>query len=91
MPKIVKVWLSVPPIFFDGFLVLWVSIGTAMQLTFTQEDAYKYVSPYVLYWIKAFVGAMVAGGSALQAFRSKSYSEYSERKRQQLAKDETTT
>lgn len=87
MPHIVKVWLSIPPIVIDGALAMTVAGIGAYLGYISQEEAYKYFDPTVLYHTK---GALVTAGgtfSALQFFRSKAYADYSARKQQRQDKE----
>lgn len=76
MPRIVKVWLSVPPVVIDGLVVFLVASLTGISLSFTGEEAYKYVNPYVLFWLKLSIGSLTSGLVALQSFRSKVFAEH---------------
>lgn len=76
MPKLVKIWLSIPPVVIDGLIVFSVAMLTAISLAFTGEEAYKYVNPYLLYWLKLGIGSLASGLVALQSFRSKVFADH---------------
>ena len=61
-------------VFLDGFLWVMLSVFVTIQTIFTSEEAYKYVNPYTLFWIKSVTGVMAAATGSLKAFRSTSYS-----------------
>lgn len=81
MPRIVRTWLSIPPVVIDGFIVFLVAMLTGIALVFTSEEAYKYVNPYVLFWLKLSIGSTTSGLVALQSFRSKVFADYARNKK----------
>ena len=68
--------LAIPAVVIDGGLYVTVAMILAMQTTFTSEEAYKYVAPYTLFWIKATLGTVGSGLAALKMFRSSSYADH---------------
>lgn len=62
-------------VWIDGTLVVLIAIFIMVQTIFSSEEAYKYLNPYLLFWIKATVGVLGAGAGALKGFRSVIYSE----------------
>lgn len=52
--------------------VLYVTIGTAgaLQSLLSGEGSYNYCNPYVLFWMKVALGAVLGGATAMKAFRS---------------------
>lgn len=71
---------SVPAVFIDGCLYFFISIQTAVSLSLNSEEAYKYVNPFVLYWLKNSVAWGLAGCGAIKMFRSTSYSDHQDAK-----------
>lgn len=69
-PKFVS---GIKPVHIDGMLWVGIAIFGAMQGMLTTDEAYKYVPPSVLFWMKFSVMCAVAGCGALKAFRSTSY------------------
>lgn len=75
-----QLYLIVTPVFqpvvIDG--ALWVGIGicAAMQISFTSDEAYKYLNPTVLWWLKFNIGWINAGCAALKMFRSTAYAKH---------------
>lgn len=51
----------------------------AEQAYFSTEDAYKYVNPFWLFWIKAGLVAIGAGAAAIKGFMSTTYSDWKHR------------
>lgn len=80
----VKRWLSIPPVFFDGLLVFLIGVLTSLSLGMTNDDAYKYVNPFILFWSKVIIGALASGLVTLQSFRSKVFAQHQQAK--ELAK-----
>lgn len=71
-------WLcaGVTPIQLDGTLYMLIAAFGSIQTFFSSDEAYKYVDPYVLFWIKALTGTLLAVVGALKMFRSTSYAEH---------------
>ena len=64
---------GVKPVVIDGALyVSWTSL-TAVLGVFSGEEAYKYVNPVALFWLKASLTTSTAGLGALKMFRSTSF------------------
>lgn len=64
---------DVSPAVIDGLLYSTWAMFTAVLANFSSEEAYKYVDPWVLFYLKAILGSVAAGLGALKAFRSQSY------------------
>lgn len=67
-PKGKAVWI-------DGTLYVCIAMFLALQTTFSSEEAYSYVNPYALFWLKAVLGTLGAGAGALKMFRSTTFSD----------------
>lgn len=70
-----KIALLIEPATIDAWLVFWCAILIFQQGFLSNDDTYRYVNIYVLFWMKFFVGSMAAGFLALKSFRSHSYSD----------------
>ncbi len=57
----------------DGQLYFWNAVLGAVMLALSQEEAYKYVNPIVLFWAKLLIGSFTTGINALKAFRSMTF------------------
>ena len=67
--------LLLSPVYCDGFLWCVLALFAFQQATLSSEEAYKYVHPTVLYWLKFTIGSFAATATALKAFRSTTYGE----------------
>lgn len=66
---------GITPTQLDGTLYVLIAVFGAIQTFFSSDDAYKYVNPYILFWIKGASGFALAGVSALKMFRSTAYAD----------------
>lgn len=82
LARLANYFATIPPVFIDGVLYLLIALFGAFQTFFSSEEAYKYVNPAVLFWLKCVFGSLLAGVSALKMFRSTSYADH------QTTKDE---
>jgi len=57
----------------DGLLYFFAAIFTASQAAFGADEAYKYVNPYLLFWIRTVSGILGAGVLAVKMYRSGRY------------------
>lgn len=72
---------GVPPVFLDGLLYALVVIFSFLQAQFGSDDAAKYISPMVLFWIKTIVGTLGAAALAIKLFRSTTFAEHQANKK----------
>lgn len=64
----------------DGAIYVILGVLTAVTAMFSSDDAAKYVSPEMLFWVKGSVACASAGALALKMFRSTSFAEYQAKK-----------
>ncbi len=84
----VKYGNNITPVFIDGLLFTLLAVWTAMMGIYQSDEIYKYCSPYFVFYSKSMVSIMLAGATALKAFRSTSYSEHvKEKAREKVAVD----
>lgn len=57
-------------VWIDGALYFVMGLGGTLLTYLSGEEAYKYVNPELLFWLKALIGSTIAGLSGLKAFRS---------------------
>lgn len=76
MIKLLKTLTTIPPVFTDGFLLVLSSFCAAILTYMATEEAYKYVNPILLFWLKVALGSTSSSISALVAFRSKVYTQH---------------
>ena len=79
LPKLVaiqSIFNNLHPAFIDGLLLMVSAFLTAWLTYISTEEAYKYVNPVVLFWIKVGFGSSSSAIQALVAFRNKQFAEY---------------
>ena len=54
----------------DGFLYACIASFTFSQAFFNSDEAYKYVNPFILFWMKYVFGMGAATAGAVKMFRS---------------------
>lgn len=72
---------TIPPVFIDGMLYVWIAVLTFIATQFSSDDAEKYVAPQVLFWFKMGLGATSTALVSLKMFRSTAYSDHQEEKK----------
>ncbi len=63
------------PAFVDGLLLVSSTFLTGILTYLATEEAYKYVYPVLLFWLKVLIGSTSSSIQALVAYRSKRYAE----------------
>lgn len=61
-------------VWIDGILYTTGAMFIFSQGYFSTEEAYKYCSPTMLFWIKFTLGALASGAAGLKGFRSMTFS-----------------
>lgn len=70
-------WLtSVKPVVVDGLLYVVIAFFTSLVGLLAQDEAYKWLNPYLVYFGKTFGTLMLATATALKMFRSSSYADH---------------
>lgn len=64
------------PIYTDGLIYGGIAFCAFWSTHFSSDEAYKYVVPKDLYWMRGWSGAIAATLLALKLFRSTSYAEH---------------
>lgn len=85
----IKKLLSTPPVVIDGTLYVTMALFGAVEGYFTGKEAYEYVNPYAIFWIKGFCIVLLAMCMALKTFRSTTYSEHQKAKKEAAEGDVT--
>lgn len=75
-----KTLLSIPPVVIDGVLYSMIALFGAQQAILTGEEAYKYIDPKTLFWLKFWIISLAAFCGAMKMFRSTSYAAHLQRK-----------
>ncbi len=76
-----KYFSTIPPVFLDGALYTAVAILVFWQIIFGSDEAAKYISPLWLFLIKLGVGTGAVGANAVKSYRSTSFAEHQQAKR----------
>lgn len=76
--KLQQYFSGISPTFIDGLLYVMIAVFGAGVVSFTSEEAYKYINPFVLYWLTETSKWGLAAVTALKMFRSTSYAEHQE-------------
>lgn len=79
--KLQKYFSQIKPVTVDGALYVLIAVFGTCITVLNSDDAYKYFNPYVLYYSKAIGAILLAAVSALKMFRSTSYSEHLDAKK----------
>lgn len=104
MPRIVKMFWAIPPAYIDGAIMTLIGFMTGLGSgmgnllsIFSNDETYKYVSPYVIFWTKITLnfiivlsGALAASLVALQSFRNKTFAEHQARQEKQTTEQTTS-
>jgi len=61
---------NVPPMFIDGALYFALAIFQFLQIQLASDEAGKFMSLELLWYLKTFVGSAAAGLLAIKLFRS---------------------
>jgi len=51
-------FMKLHPAFIKGFISVCIGFLVFQQMFFNSDEAYKYVNPYVLYWLNWIVGSL---------------------------------
>lgn len=70
----------------DGALYISIAVCGAVQTFFSSDEAYKYINPYILFYIKCSAGIILAAVGALKMFRSTTYADHLKDKKDEETK-----
>ena len=76
LPKFQDYALGLKPVVVDGLIVTALGGLIYSQAYFSGDDAYKYVSPPALYWLRYGFGLIAAIFLALKSYRSVDYANH---------------
>lgn len=71
-----KYFSSIPPVFIDGLLYVWIAMTGFCITFFSADDATMFIRPTALFWLKGIFGCGSAGLLALKLYRSTSYAQH---------------
>jgi len=66
----------IPSAYIDGYLYVGIAFFGALTAAFGSDEAAKFISAEVLFWLRTMVGAVAAGLLALKMFRSDSFANH---------------
>lgn len=66
---------KITPTHIDGGLYVLMAVCASLVASASTDDAVKFVSPAILFWIKTMAECVGAGAGALKMFRSTSYAQ----------------
>ena len=72
----IKSLTKIPPVFFDGCLYIGIALFGFLATQFGTDEAYKFIEPEILFWIKTVVGAFSATLLSLKMYRSTAYADH---------------
>lgn len=74
--RIQAYFADISPIWVDGSLKVLTALFGAVLLTFNNDDIYKYVGAYTVFWIKNLIEWLMTSTVALTLYRSTGYSDH---------------
>jgi len=74
---------TIPSVFIDGLLYTLIALFTFSQAYFGGDEAAKYISPEVKFWLNAAIGSGASACAALKMFRSNSFAQHQEEKKKE--------
>jgi hypothetical protein len=78
-----KYFSGVPAVVIDGGIYVAVAMCLAAQTGFGDDEAAKFISPAVLFWIKKTLAIVGGGIFALKLYRSTAYGDHQREKKLQ--------
>lgn len=73
------------PVVFDGLLWFIIGVSGAAIAELGSETAFKYISPYTLFWWKFTMACLLAGATSLKTYRSTGYAAHLDKQKTDLA------
>lgn len=70
------------PVFVDGLLYVLIAMGAAAVIVLSDNEIYKYASPYFVFYAKSAANIILAGATALKTYRSSSYADHVKEKKE---------
>lgn len=82
--KIYQYFMKVSPMFIDGFIYVCIQILTVLSTQIGTDEAAKYITPTLLFWIKILVGELAAGFLAVKMYRSTQYADHQKQETKEI-------
>lgn len=73
---LVNKYSTVKPVVIDGILYVLIAMGGSFEAVLTSDDVYKYILPWIVFYLKLITAVFIAGVTALKMFRSTSYGDH---------------
>jgi hypothetical protein len=74
--RVANYFSNIPPMFIDGSIYVILAVFGFLQTQFGSDEASKFISAELLFYLKNLVGSVSAGLLALKLFRSTSYADH---------------
>lgn len=81
----------IPAAYIDGFLYCAIALFGFFSTSFGTDEAAKYVAPITLFWLRTVTGAASAAFLALKMFRSTTFSQHVEERKNESPLAPSTT
>ncbi len=75
-------WKGIPPVFIDGTIVVLIAFLTFWETAVSGDEAAKYISAILIFWLKHTIGSLAIVLVTLQSFRSRIFSDHLKKKEQ---------
>ena len=82
LAAIANYFKTVPSVFIDGLVWVFIAEFAYCQSYFGTDEAVKYLSPRSRFWLLFAIGSGAVMCGALKMFRSTSYADHQEQKKQ---------
>ena len=76
---------SIPAVFIDGFIYVAIAFFGAWTAALGTDEAAKYMEAQTLFWARSICASISAGALALKMFRSTSYGDHQQKKKEGTA------
>jgi len=80
-----KYFEGISPMFIDGLLYASIAIFQFLQTAFGSDEAGKFIDLQLLFYVKTAVGCTASGLLAIKLYRSTSYADHKEMKKNETA------
>lgn len=74
---------GISPVFIDGLTYVLIAFFGAVAAALSSDEAAKFITPTILFWSRTVCQAIGAALLALKMFRSTSFAEHVEQKKQE--------
>jgi len=76
-----RYFAEVPPVFLDGCIAVNIAVLATMSMYFSTDEAAKFITPAIRFWLLLGVGCSLQGMHALSKFRDGTYGRHMEGRR----------